>query len=384
MKTTLSSKQDTINVLSTGEVMKRIRPQNKRGLPEAFFLGDAYLGGAVANVSANLSTCYGYPNRNYSSSICVDLLTGLIKDGEFKDYLKLLRAVGISLVDCQTIKTDSVGSLQNVKYLLETADPLTGSQSVSYFYRKNGPFPAKIKPDDFNWEKIFTEKKYQLAYCDGLLVGLENIKSQGEPLAYLKRFINEAYKQKVPVAFDTNFRKSLSPNDPEMIITSKIYRSFLDKVTVLTGSFGHLLALLKDSQDYKKLSARAINDKTFIAEIFNQLTTEFPNIEVIGATIRDETTSPNIWKTALYFNKEVYCSKSYPYQVGSGDRPGMGDASTAQLLAGVLIEEIPPQLVVERMAACGIMIYNTLGDIGYFFTEEIDAVINSNGGGIER
>lgn len=102
----------------------------------------------------------------------------------------------------------------------------------------------------------------------------------------------------------------------------------------------------------------------------------YPNIEVVGTTLRDAKTGLlNDWQTVMLFKGDFYVSRKYQ-DLEIIDRTGGGDSFAAALIYGIL-EGRNPQETIEFSAAYSALCHGFIGDWNWASKEEVERVMKA-------
>jgi 2-dehydro-3-deoxygluconokinase len=100
----------------------------------------------------------------------------------------------------------------------------------------------------------------------------------------------------------------------------------------------------------------------------------YPNIEVVGTTLRDAKTGLlNDWQTVMLYKGDFFVSRKYE-NLEIIDRTGGGDSFASALIYNILKEK-DPQEAIEFSAAYSALCHGFLGDWNWAYKEEVEMVM---------
>jgi 2-dehydro-3-deoxygluconokinase len=332
------------------------------------------LAGASTNVACGVAHCYrvAAPKKLRLKSAIVSMI---VDDGLGYDILTLAESYGAETEYVHLVQTDNFERLENVQYEMSRPTSDTSPARASWFYRANGPVARLCRKDcDINWEKTLSESETRVLFGDFILASLDRFKKREDgTLSFLLEGFETARRLGVKTAFDTNYRASLWNDLGGMKEAANMYLHIMPHVDILTGNLGHFAAILGQECDPNKLSEEAIADPKLAEGLIRKLVSHYPHLKVVATAIRHEMHARrHNWKVGLYANGEFHWSPLLD-NMRVIDRPGTGDAVTAQILAGVCLEDaVSPQEVVNRAWANGSLQASRFGDASRFTLAEID------------
>ena len=109
----------------------------------------------------------------------------------------------------------------------------------------------------------------------------------------------------------------------------------------------------------------------------------YPNVEVIGTTLRDvKTALLNDWQTVMLYKGDFYISRKYE-NLEILDRTGGGDSFASALIYSIL-ENKDPKEAIEFSAAYSALCHGFLGDWNWATKEEAENVMRGGSARVLR
>ena len=154
----------------------------------------------------------------------------------------------------------------------------------------------------------------------------------------------------------------------------------------------HVSVLIGNEEDFEKSLGFAAEGAT---EAYSKLEPEsykavaqrvkdtFPNIEMIGTTLRDAKTGwLNDWRTLLFDGSEFYLSRIYE-NLELVDRVGGGDSFSSGLIYSLLNGK-SPQEAVDFAGGYSALAHTFPGDFNWATAEEAEKAMQAGGVRISR
>ncbi len=362
------------DLITVGEMMVRYVPTNEAVGPEPGRTLIRVLAGASTNVGCGVAHAYrvAVPKPLRLQSAVVSML---VDDGLGYDIITQAESYGAETNFIHLVSTNPHERLENVQYEMSRPTSDTRPARASWFYRANGPVARRCRRGcDIKWEEVLTESETRLLFGDFILASLDRFKpNQDGTLSFLLEGFETAQRLGVKTAFDTNFRASLWEGLGGMEGAVPMYHQIMPHIDILTGNLGHFAAILGKETNPNELSREAIGDPSVAESLIRDLVSRYPHIKVVATAIRHEiNTRRHNWKVGLFANGEFHWSPLLK-NMRVIDRPGTGDAVTAQVLAGICLEDqVSPHEVVNRAWANGALQASRFGDASRFTLVEID------------
>jgi len=333
-----------------GEIMLRLKSPGH----ERFFQSpalEATFGGGEANVAVSLSLL----GKN------AQFVTALPKNAIGEAAVREVRSFG---VDTSAILRTDEGRVGI--YFLETGANQRPSLVV---YDRAESSIATAKPSDFDFVKIL--KSAAWLHVTGITPAI-SAEAAASTLAALK----EAKKQGVTVSIDLNYRKKLW----------KWGKTAVEVMRELTAYADVIIANEEDIQKCLGIEANVdVTSGELDTNVYKTLTEEvkkqFPNISVIGVTLRESRSADvNGWSAALNGKTGFYLSRSYEI-TDIVDRVGGGDSFSAGLIYALSEYGDDEEYVINFAVAASALKHSISGDFNLTTLNEVKALVKGDGSG---
>ena len=353
--------QYTYDQLSLGEIMLRLDPGEGRIRTTREF--KVWEGGGEYNVARGLRKCFGL-----KTAVCtafVDNEVGrLIED--------FIMQGGVATDFIKWRPDDGIGrTVRNGLNFTERGFGVRGTVGVS---DRGNTAASKLKPGDFNWDKIFGEIGVRWFHTGGIFAALSETTHQ-----LVIEAVEKAKKHGTIVSYDLNYRPSLWKSIGGQKKAQEVNRDIAPHVDVILGNeedFTACLGLEVMGWDEKRGS---IQVGAYEAMIKNAVK-EFGNFKVAATTLRTvKSATLNDWSAICWMDGKFYESRKYS-ELEILDRVGGGDSFASGLIYGFL-KTGDPQKAVNYGAAHGALAMTTPGDTSMATAKEVEKVM---GGGSAR
>jgi 2-dehydro-3-deoxygluconokinase len=334
-------------IITLGEIMLRLSAINGDRLMQASHLTVQY-GGAEANVAVSLS--------NFGHQV---FFVSKVPDNS-------LGSAARRQLQSNGVHTDFLieGGERLGTYYLEVG---VGQRNSKVTYDRKYSSFSSLQLNEFDWNGLF--QGADLFHISGITPAVAP--SLKELTLYT---IKKARELGVKVSFDFNYRQKLwSHKEASETITALL--PYVDICFCGELDLVYILGLEK-SRGYTEQS-------TQLKYLYSKLIESYSNINYISSTFRNSiSTSTNTLQGNYYVNNELYQSKVYSID-HIVDRVGGGDAFAAGILHGIL-ENIPPQELIEFATGASVLKHTVNGDYNLFSTDEINSFIQNGAGSIAR
>ena len=336
-------------VVTFGEIMLRLATPGfarfQQAMPGSV---NATFAGAEASIAASLAYL------GIDAAFVTALPDHAIADACIAD----LRSLG---VETQHILRTPEGRLGT--YFLEHGANQRGGNVI---YDRDGSSVAITPASAYDWGAIFTGCEWFV--ISGITPAISRNASEVALFA-----IQEAARRQIKVVCDMNYRAKLWRWEPPLSardLATRTMRILLPHVSVFVGGISDATAMLgiEFNGDFQALA--------------KQIVTEFPNLTHAAFTLRDGSTSAaQCFSGALYeaSTDTLHTAPAYTI-IQIIDRLGAGDAFTAGLIFSFLQNSTSPAAIAFATAA-GCLAHSIEGDYNYSTREEIEAVMQGDGGG---
>ena len=130
-------------------------------------------------------------------------------------------------------------------------------------------------------------------------------------------------------------------------------------------------------KSYSKLDPESYKD------VVREAVSRFPNIQMVGTTLRDAKTGLlNDWRTLLFDGKDFHLSQIYE-NLEIVDRVGGGDSFSSATIYG-LLNDWPIEKICEFAGAYSALAHTFPGDINWASHDEVMKAMGGGGARISR
>jgi len=345
------------DLVTFGEAMIRLSSPNHTRMEQTATL-DVCAGGAEWNVACNgarlgLKTAW--------VSRLVDNWTGRYIAGKAREH-------GVDVSNVVWEQFDGVGRMRNGFYHLEVG---AGPRASAVTYDRGHTAISQCTPEMIDWSAVLAETRW--LHISGITSALSPIVAETVIEAF--RTANELG---VRTSYDLNFRGKLWTADEAQALNARI----VPFVKVLIGNeedFEKCLGFKAGGTDesFAKL------DPESYKSVARDVMKAYPNVEIIGTTLRDAKTGLlNDWRTLLYDGREFHLSRIYE-NLELIDRVGGGDSFSSALIFSLLEGKTPGE-ACEFAAAYSALAHTFPGDMNWATAAEAERIIAGGGARISR
>jgi 2-dehydro-3-deoxygluconokinase len=337
------------DLIGFGEAMIRFSPLGHARLEQAssMFLAIA---AAELNVAVNVSRL---GLRTAWISKLVDTWSGHYIINKAREH-------GVDMSGVKLIPFDGRGNVRNGLCFVEIG---IGPRPNRQIYDRGHSAISGAQLGEFDWKNILSQTKW--FHTTGITTALSD-----HAIAQVKASLQAAKQLGVKTSFDLNFRATLW--GPEK--AQQVMKDVIPYVDVLIGNeedFEKMLGIKADhvSQGYSKIDPESYQS---VAKRAIEL---YPNIEVVGTTLRDAKTGLlNDWQTVMLYKGNFFVSRKYE-NLEILDRTGGGDSFAAALIFCMLEGKKEPQEMIDFSAAYSALCHGFLGDWNWAYKEEAERVM---------
>ena len=263
---------------------------------------------------------------------------------------------------------DGKGMVRNGLCFLEIG---IGPRASKQIYDRGHSAISLIEPGEIDWEDILSQTKW--FHTTGITAALSD-NAASETLTSLKI----AKKLGVKTSFDLNFRSTLWNAEK----AKEVMKNVMPYVDIIIGNeedFDKMLGI-KAKGVSKNYSGIDPKNYRLVADEVKKL---YPNIEVIGTTLRDvKTALLNDWQTIMLYKGDFYISRKYE-DLEILDRTGGGDSFASALIYSLLTNKDPKE-AIEFSAAYSALCHGFLGDWNWATKEEAENVMKGGSARVIR
>ena len=278
------------------------------------------------------------------------------------------RELGVDMTNIVWVDFDGVGFERNGFYHLEMG---AGPRASSVTYDRGHSAISKVQTGEINWDSIFKGAKW--FHLSGITPALSE-----SAVAVSAEALQAAQAAGVKTSYDLNFRSKLWSADEAQAAN----KPMMAHVNVLIGNeedFEKSLGFAAEgtTDSYSKLEPESYK------EVAQKVKESYPNIEMIGTTLRDAKTGLlNDWRTLLYDGAEFYLSRIYE-DLELVDRVGGGDSFSSGLIYSLLNGK-NPQEAVDFAGGYSALAHTFPGDFNWATAEEAEKAMQAGSVRISR
>lgn len=346
------------DLVSFGEAMVRFSPLNNARLEQAAEFSLA-IAAAELNVAVNVSRL-GLKTAWVSKM--VDTWSGRYVINKGREH-------GVNMDGVQLDPYDGRGNVRNGLCFVEVG---VGPRPNRQIYDRGHSAISGAKLGEFDWELILSETRWY--HTTGITTALSQ-----DAIDNVIESIKTAKVLGVQTSFDLNFRSTLwSPEQAQA--TMKEVMPYIDFIIGNEEDFETMLGIKSDqgAGKYSKIDPEAYRS---VAEQCMKL---YPNVQVVGTTLRDAKTGKlNDWQTVMMDKSGFYVSRKYE-DLEIVDRTGGGDSFASALIYNFLTGTKDPQYIIDFSAAYSALCHGYLGDWNWAYKEEAERVMKGGGARVIR
>ena len=350
--------------ISLGEVMLRLDPGQGRIKTTRTF--DAWEGGGEYNVARGLRRCFGLRTA-VVTAFAENEIGRLVED--------LILQGGVDTRFVHWKKYDGIGrTTRNGLNFTERGFGLRGAVGVS---DRGNTAASQLTATSIDWDSIFSQG-VRWFHTGGIYAGL----SESTP-GVIEAAMKSAKKYGTKISYDLNYRPSLWSAIGGQAKAQEVNRKLAPFVDVMIGNEEDFTESLGFKVEGLSSNFTEIDHSAFGAMVLEVVKT-YPNLEVIGTTLRKvHSASINDW-SAIAWSKETGLLQSKLYEkVEVLDRVGSGDSFASGLIFG-LLDGRTMQEALELGVAHGGLAMTTPGDTTMASLAEVEKLARGGSARVER
>ena len=348
--------------VSLGECMIRLSPPVHDRIEFASEL-QVYVGGGEYNVAYALARL----------GLRTGWVGGLVDNPLGRLVENHARGGGVDTSHAVTMKYDGVG--REARMGLNFTEVGVGPRGAVTMYDRGHSATSQMTPDSVDWKKLFGDEGVRWLHSGGIFTCLSE--STREVAAVALKAANDAG---TIVSYDLNFRGKLWSSE-EAIRTTKPLMKYIDCLIGNEEDFQKVLGYEIEGTD-ENLKELPIEK---YKEMVRQVAKDYPNLKVIGTTLREViSASENNWSAILYWaeNDTFYKGPDFERLILE-DRVGGGDGF-ASGFAYAFLNGHNPQEAVNLGTCHGALLQTTRGDTSMITKQELMHVAGGGGARIVR
>lgn len=350
--------------ISLGEVMLRLDPGQGRIKTTRTF--DAWEGGGEYNVARGLRRCFGLRTA---------VITAFAENDIGRLVEDLILQGGVDTRFVQWKKYDGIGrTTRNGLNFTERGFGLRGAVGVS---DRGNTAASQLTASSIDWDGIFSQG-VRWFHTGGIYAGL----SETTP-GVIEAAMKSAKKHGTKISYDLNYRPSLWSAIGGQAKAQEVNRALAPFVDVMIGNEEDFTESLGFKVEGLSSNFTEIDHSAFGAMV-QEVVKTYPNLEVIGTTLRKvHSASINDW-SAIAWSKETGLLQSKLYEnVEVLDRVGSGDSFASGLIFG-LLDGRTMQEALELGVAHGGLAMTTPGDTTMASLAEVEKLARGGSARVER
>ena len=350
--------------ISLGEVMLRLDPGQGRIKTTRTF--DAWEGGGEYNVARGLRRCFGLRTA-VVTAFAENEIGRLVED--------LILQGGVDTRFVHWKKYDGIGrTTRNGLNFTERGFGLRGAVGVS---DRGNTAASQLTATSIDWDSIFSQG-VRWFHTGGIYAGL----SESTP-GVIEAAMKSAKKYGTKISYDLNYRPSLWSAIGGQAKAQEVNRKLAPFVDVMIGNEEDFTESLGFKVEGLSSNFTEIDHSAFGAMV-QEVVKTYPNLEVIGTTLRKvHSASIKDW-SAIAWSKETGLLQSKLYEkVEVLDRVGSGDSFASGLIFG-LLDGRTMQEALELGVAHGGLAMTTPGDTTMASLAEVEKLARGGSARVER
>ncbi|MXV76831.1 sugar kinase [Candidatus Poribacteria bacterium] len=345
------------DLVAFGEAMIRLTAPEHKRLEQVSSLSIT-AGGAEMNVAVNAAQL----------GLKTAWVSRLVDNWSGRYIQNKGRELGVDMSNIVWVDFDGVGFERNGFYHLEMG---AGPRASSVTYDRGHSAISKVKPGEIKWETIFQKARW--FHLSGITPALSE-----SAAAVSAEALQAAQAAGVKTSYDLNFRSKLWSAEEAQAVNKQM----MNHINVLIGNeedFEKSLGFAAEgtTESYSKLEPESYK------EVAQRVKETYPNIEMIGTTLRDAKTGwLNDWRTLLYDGADFYLSRIYE-NLELVDRVGGGDSFSSGLIYSLLNGK-SPQEAVDFAGGYSALAHTFPGDFNWATVVEAEKAMQAGSVRISR
>ncbi len=282
------------------------------------------------------------------------------------------RSAGVDVSNVITRPYDGFGIENRVG--LNFTEVGVSKRGATTKYDRGHAATAGIKPGEVDWKHLFQTRGVRWLHTGGIFTALSENTRQVAAEA-----IKAAHEAGTVVSYDLNFRGKLWDSETA-IATTKPLVPYIDCLIGNEEDFEKVLGYHVEGVD---IESDADLDTGAFKNMVNQVVKDFPNIKVVGTTLRSvKTALINDWSAIMWNDGTFYQGLDMP-RLEIEDRVGGGDGFASGFTYGFLTGK-DAQRCVDLGVAHGALIMSTRGDTSQLNLEELERTADGGSARIVR
>jgi len=320
-----------------------------------------HVSGGEYNVAANLANCFRL--RTGIATAMVDYPIGEMvaeraRAMGVKPFYKHFEHDGVSGPNIATVYSDRG----------------YGVRAPVVFYNRSNEAAARLKPGDFDWNKIFAGG-LRWFHSGGIFAALS-----GSTAELIIEGMQAAKAAGAVVSFDLNFREKLWNISGGKDRAVEVIGRIVENVDVLVGNEEDLQTGLGISGP--EVTSKSKLDPSAFFSMIDRVVQKHPQIKVVATTLREVySTSRHCWGAVAWVSGQTHISMTCDLDVH--DRVGGGDGFASGFFYGLLAGESPEE-ALKLGWAHGALLTTFPGDTSMATVEQVRAFAEGGSARIQR
>src|SRR5215213_7591176 len=282
------------------------------------------------------------------------------------------RSVGMDISHAVTRKYDGVGKKDRIG--LNFTEVGTSKRASATLYDRGHSATAGLQPGEINWNRLFKEEGVRWLHTGGIFAALSETTRK-----VVAEAVKAAHEAGTIVSYDLNFRSKLW-SSKDAIATTKPLVPYIDCLIGNEEDFQQVLGYEAEGVDVHKAGALDVGP---FKKMVERVVKDFPNIKVVGTTLRGvKTATINDWSAIMWADGTFYDGPNFE-NLEIEDRVGGGDGFASGFTYGFLTGQTP-QECVDLGVAHGALLMSTMGDTSQITLDELTHVAGGGSARIKR
>jgi len=320
-----------------------------------------HVSGGEFNVAANLSDCFRLRTAIVTAMVDYpigDLIAERVRAMGVHPFYKRFEHDGVTGPNMATVYSDRG----------------QGVRPPVVFYNRSNEAAARLKPGDFDWEKIFSSG-VRWFHSGGIFAALSETTAE-----LIVEGMQAAKAAGAVISFDLNFREKLWKVSGGQHRALSVIDRIVKNVDVLVGNEEDLQKGL--GIPGPEVASKSKLDTAAFFSMIQNVVKKHPQIKVVATTLREvHSTNRHTWSAVAWIDGKDYTAPTCELDVL--DRVGGGDGFAAGLFYGLLSGE-PEEEALKLGWAHGALLTTFPGDTTMATLEQVRALAKGGSARIQR
>jgi 2-dehydro-3-deoxygluconokinase len=320
-----------------------------------------HVSGGEFNVAANLADCFRLRTGIVTAMVDYpigELVAERVRAMGVKPFYKRFEHDGVSGPNIATVYSDRGH----------------GVRAPVVFYNRSNEAAARLKPGDFDWNKIFAGG-VRWFHSGGIFAALSSTTAE-----LIIEAMQAAKAAGAVVSFDLNFREKLWKISGGQNRAVETIARIVKNVDVLVGNEEDLQRGLGIAGP--EVAAKSKLDPSAFFSMIDRVVQKHPQIKVVATTLREVySTSRHCWGAVAWVTGQTHISMTCDLDVH--DRVGGGDGFASGFFYGLLAGESPEE-ALKLGWAHGALLTTFPGDTSMATVEQVRAFAKDGSARIQR